>query len=351
MTQKQESSKGAVAIQSGHDTIIQQGLSPEQMKLVLESLAAQLTSYTAVARQVVDERLAEFEKRVVDRFSTVPASTRQAFADPDFQYAITRAQHAYARSGDSATLEALIGVIDQRAGRSDRSRLSLTLDAAMETVADLTANEFAELSLCFILRYSKNPAVQNLEGFKQYIDLYVAPFMNSISRELSSYQYLESKQCASIGIGAFPLIPMLRKNYAGLFQPGITMDQVRSLLPSDSSSILDNSPILIPCLNDESKLQFNALDRETLLQRLQELHIPGPIASNLGTYFETNALGGPALVEKLGGVISEFNHLSEVWDNTPMKNLTLTSLGIAIGYCNARRAISSWAGDLSIWIK
>ena len=41
--------------------------------------------------------------------------------------------------------------------------------------------------------------------------------------------------------------------------------------------------------------------------------------------------------------------LFDVWDNSHMKNMSLTSVGIAIGHANIRR-VTKETDNLSIWI-
>jgi hypothetical protein len=350
-SQQQKATENAIAVQSGRDTVIQQGLTPCQMREVLDSLAGQLTAYTAVARQVVDTRLAEFEERILERFAPAAAKQRQLFADPDFQYAITRAQHAYARSGDKELLETLVDIINERSKQTQRTRLTLTLNASLETVADLTPNEFAELSLVFILRYSRNSGVRNLPTFAYYFDHQIRPFLSLVSREFSSYQYLEAKQCASIEMGQLHLHDIIRRTYAGVFQRGFTIDELKNSVPEDQREALNNHPLLVPCLNDASKLQFDAVNGDDLLGKLRQAEIPETTASNLVNFSEGRAWAGQELWGKIEELVPDFQTVRGLWDNTPLKSLKLTSLGIAIGYCNARRNIASWAGELSTWIK
>jgi hypothetical protein len=45
----------------------------------------------------------------------------------------------------------------------------------------------------------------------------------------------------------------------------------------------------------------------------------------------------------------EINDLLDIWSNSSMKNMTLTSVGIALAHANIRRKTNeNW--DLSIWI-
>ena len=187
LRQQQDTRTGSTAIQSGHDTNIQgresefseaecygkfachserprsvvhQGLTPGQMKEILDIFAGQTTAYAAVARETVDSRLKEFENRVLERFTSAAAENGQTPAEPDFQYALTRAQHAYARSGDRELLETLVDIIDQRSKQMQRNRLTLTLNVSLETVAELTNNEFADSPLLFSC-YSRNLRIVN----------------------------------------------------------------------------------------------------------------------------------------------------------------------------------------------
>src|SRR5229473_350490 len=144
--QDQDVRGGSLAVQSGRDTVIQHGLSPAQMKEIMEAIASQLPGYAAVAREIVDERLRDFEQRVIGRFADTSSTRSEAFKDPDFQHVVIRAQNAYARSGDEQVRETLVDLIARRSMETDRTRLLLSLDEAVEKAALLTKNEFAELS-------------------------------------------------------------------------------------------------------------------------------------------------------------------------------------------------------------
>src|ERR1700709_2560740 len=102
--QDQVAGKGAIAIQSARDTIINAGISANDMRAIMETLAAQIPTFTAMARDIVNERLQDFEEKVLQKFSTASQSVNpEAFKDPDFQYLLNRAQNAYARSGEEVT--------------------------------------------------------------------------------------------------------------------------------------------------------------------------------------------------------------------------------------------------------
>jgi hypothetical protein len=67
--QNQRAEGGTVAIQSGRDTTINQGITPKDMRQIIETLAAQMPAYAAIAAQIVDSRLKDFEDRIMDSFA------------------------------------------------------------------------------------------------------------------------------------------------------------------------------------------------------------------------------------------------------------------------------------------
>ena len=184
--QRQKAGKKAVAVQSARDTYVQVGISSEDMYKMLEELGRQqVAAYTAVAERIVAERLGDFAERLIKVFSDEGKAETQAFRDPDFQYLLTRAQHAYVRSGDKQVADILIDIIAERSKQTERDRLTLALNAAVEVAPTLTANEFAELSLSFLIRYSSAPGLASIDDLRQYFQKYIAPLLPDISTSLS----------------------------------------------------------------------------------------------------------------------------------------------------------------------
>jgi hypothetical protein len=137
--QDQNVRDGSIAVQSGENTNIFQGPSPTQIKEIVQATAeALLPSFTQVARQIADDRMKDFETVLLARANDPSVMRSEAFKDPDFQYLLGRAQHAYARSGDHQLRDTLIDLIARRSREEDRTRLSLTLNEAVEKAAVLT---------------------------------------------------------------------------------------------------------------------------------------------------------------------------------------------------------------------
>jgi hypothetical protein len=284
--QDQEVRGGSLAVQSGRDTVIQQGLSPAQMKEIMEAIARQLPGYAAIAREVVDQRLRDFEDRVITRFADTSSTRSEAFKDPDFTYVVTRAQNAYARSGDEQVREALVDLIARRSLETNRTRLSLSLDEAVEKAALLTKNEFAELSFIYLIRYTRNVAIRSLDDVAEYLNRYVVPLLPDICETDSSYQYLEAQACAKVvEFGSVSLYQYFRGHYSGLLTKGLDRAQIEDHLPDGKKNALDG--LIIPCRNDAKKFQLAALSREIFHEKAASTWpAPGSEDTELGVLME-----------------------------------------------------------------
>ena len=66
--------------------------------------------------------------------------------------------------------------------------------------------------------------------------------------------------------------------------------------------------------------------------------------------FEGKFMSMPDIEKILTPIIPDFTIFVDLWANTPLHKLSLTSVGIAIGYSNMKR-IGDFTADLSVWIK
>ena len=177
-SQDQDIENGSVGIQSGRDTIIQQGITTEQLSQILGAIAALIPSFVAIAKEIVDARLEAFEKEIMSKFANSQKADSEAFKDPDFLYMLASAQHAYVRSDDQTTQQILIDLLARRSQEKQRSRLSLTLNQAIEKASFLTINEFAELSLCFLVSHTYIDHINSLELFAAHINEFYIPLLD-----------------------------------------------------------------------------------------------------------------------------------------------------------------------------
>lgn len=345
--QRQSVDGNSLAIQSGRDTNISQGLSPDDMRQIMDAISRQLPYYAATAREIVDARLADFEERVLRKFTDRAKANPEAFKDPDFQYLLGQSQHAYARSGDPNIGDTLADLIARRSKEEGRSRLSLTLNDAVEKAALLTANEFAELSLCYFLRRTQWQGANSVQALAEHLRRHTAPLLPDASRQLASYSYLEAQSCGNIDLTELRLYDILKLTYLGVFSTGFTRQELEDHLPGGKKNVLDD--LVIPCLNDPTKLQLAALSRDVLDQKSAGLNITKPELDNVYNMFSAHVWSRDEVIQKLAPNYPAVADLFSIWDDTPLKNFKLTTVGIAIGHANLQR-LTGFDAHLAIWI-
>lgn len=346
--QSQDASDGALAVQSGRDTNIQ-GITTEQMRHIIESLAAQLPAYAALAREIVDARLVDLEDRLMLRMAEKSDERTQSFRDPDFLYLVNRAQSAYARSGDETVRDTLVDLIDNRSKQTERNRLTLSLNEAVETASVLTRNEFAALSLCFLLKNTRNHTVLSIDTFINYYETHIDPLIPDMPEDEASYSYIEAQRCGSISVMTHDLRNILMTSYGGIFNNGFDKWQITDHLPDNYKDAI-NTLLIRPCINDHSKMQFDAANKEAFDLILHNIGIEPEIMTNAWNMFTGTFWSEDELLERLNGRIATIDKLFRIWATTPLRNLNLTSTGIAIAHANLVR-VADWKSDLSIWIK
>ncbi len=320
------------------------------MRAIIESVTAQMKIFSEEARSTVDIRLKDFEDRLVAKFAKNPESRATAFSEPDFQYLVGRASISYARSGDDELGDALIDLISERSKHEKRTRLSLSLNEAIEKAPLLTENEFAELSMVYLIRYTKFLGINNKDRLADAINKHVIPLLDNVSREQSSYSYLESQSCAIQSIASVDLTRILHQLYGGLLSKGFVKSDIESLLPSELRDSL--SDLIRPCLNNRQNLQFNALDNDVFRAECARLKIQltEDVLATCWSFFEKSFLSKDEILTMLSPTIPRLGELFAFWDNSPIKSLTLTSVGLAIAHANAVRAVG-FVADLAIWIR
>ena len=339
---------GGRAIQAGRDIVVHAGMSPEQMTEIMVAMGRQLSLYQADALKIVEERLAAFQQETMKVFLQRGRANPEAFRDPDFQYLINDAQQAYVRSGDTVVRDTLIDIIARRSLETDRSRITVTLNDAATKAPLLTTNEFAELSLAYLVRHTRDPQVNGFQSFCAMIERRLIPFVRDISREMSSYWHLEAQCCATLEISTVELFSTWRAQYAGVLGRGFDRTQLESHLPDGKKNALDT--LIIQCLHDTAKLQPNAMSRDLFRKRAGTSGLTEAEVDNVWNLFENTVPVAGDLIAMLEPHIAQVKALEKAWNDTPMCHLKLNSVGIAIGHANAVRAIG-FAPDLGEWIK
>ncbi len=105
---------------------------------------------------------------------------------------------------------------------------------------------------------------------------------------------------------------------------------------------------MISSLHNASLLQVNALNDEEIDAQCSRLGVDSEKAEMLKSLQAQKVMPQHKVKDYLLSVRPQMARLFEMWGDTPMKNMTLTSVGMAIAHANLKRqtgedfALSTW---------
>jgi hypothetical protein len=343
---KQEGGENSTNLQ-GQSIIINQGISYLDAKnIAIDVFKANYLELSAKAADTAKLRAEELVDDFLNEVKERNPKAIQTMEDPGMQYAIFTAQKEYAKTGDKDLSDMLVDILVDRASQEERNLKQIVLDESLNVVPKLTSSQMDSLTIIFIIKYSRNSGINNLESFRNYLTSYIKPFTSILSKENSLYQHLEFTGCGSISLGSANIQDVFSKTYKGIFCKGFTKEQFESAIPEFEKF----KTLIIPCLNDSEKLQIAALDEEVLEEKTKQLGLSVDDINKLKPFLNNYQFKGEELIKLIKGQGDFMNNLFEIWDNSPLKNMTLTSVGIAIATANLRRKTGINV-DLGIWIK
>ncbi len=223
--------------------------------------------------------------------------------------------------------------------------MRIVLNESLTVTPMLTSDQLDALSLIFVFRYTMNNGLVSLGRLHEYLDQSIIPFVPGASSKNSAYQHLEFSRCGAITANPVQIEDVYRSKYPGLLCKGFTEEESQTvdLTPEAKSNLI------IPCLHDSSLLQVNALNDEAIDNRCVELGVEAEKAEQLKSLQLQKVMPHDEIREYLVRVRPQLERLFEIWDSTPIKYMTLTSVGTAIAHANVRRQTGENV-DLSEWV-
>lgn len=345
--QNQRVEESAVAIQSARDTNINNGLSIGQMKEIIEALSDQIPKYTAIAANIVEERLKEFEGRIVSRFEDDKALNREAFKDPDFQYLLIESQKSFARSGDADALRLLEELVAERSKAKSATRQALTINRAVEITPLLTKEEIAHIAACFAVRYVKLKCANDIDAIGRLYDEVLEPFIDNLSTDTQSVQYIESLGCGSTSIGSTAFLDALFAEHPQLRRSGRkAADIVIEALPhfeqlAAAGIFQKHGDTFVSNESDFLRFKSAAINAGFAFDDAQ-------LSSYFGSVSSTQNRTDEELLTKLSETMPRVKEFASIWNEGRLKHLNLTLVGLAIGYISVKNFAP--LPSIDIWV-
>ena len=113
--------------------------------------------------------------------------------------------------------------------------------------------------------------------------------------------------------------------------------------------VSEKSPIFNQCHYDSRMLQIDALNESYLRVKALQLRIDEQEINKLVNLRNTVLIKDNEIRAMLIKLRPYMSKIFDVWMNSLMSHLHLTSVGIAIGHANVKRQLGKFT-DLSIWV-
>jgi hypothetical protein len=334
--QDQRVAEGGTAIQAGGAVTVSHGMSPAQMTEIMVGLASQLQQFHADAERKAQERFETFHAEILEQFAKPGEANPEAFRDPDFQFLLASAQASYARTGDDDIGDILVKLLAERSMQSGRNRLTLVLNQAAETVTRLTADELAIVSVAFIL-FDTGAGATNYREFVTRFESFVAPFVVQLDSTVTPYEYLQSLGCISIGtVISRDLGKIFIDEYGGFFTDGFSEEELTTAIANEIMIPIVKQLVTV-CFHDQTKLQFSNIAATYLLKELEKRGLPSDLNARIIKFYNEKTWDKSKLVGKLTADCPAFAALEKLWPTCRIKDISLTSLGKALGHANIIR--------------
>ena len=344
---KQEGAEGSTNLQ-GQVVTIYNGLSYSDVKdIALDVFKSNFILLKQEAAEIAIQRAEEITDDLLKKLNEKSPQSLDEFRQPSMQDALFTAQKEYAKSGDKDLSDLLVDILVDRASTSKRNMLQIVLDEALRIAPKLTLEQLDTLTLNFLTTQTRRLTIARLSDFNNYINTFIAPFIEGLVEDYEQLKYIEYLGLGSIRAGDWgQLENNWRETYKAMFSKGFTKEDFEIRI----GQINDYAAFLIPCFHNQNYLQFNSMDVETLNERLNEKNINEDLRNKIRELYDSTTMTGQEIKDYLKLVNPLTEKLFKVWEEVSFKKLEITSVGIAIAHANYRRKTGQTM-DLSIWIK
>ncbi|MCY8600325.1 hypothetical protein MOD33_05995 [Bacillus spizizenii] len=333
----QSGGDGSVNIQGGNVNV---GLSYSDAKEICEDIfKANFFRLSQEAAEHAKTRAEDLVENYLTKLQNKNSMLIEHLSDPDLQYHLYIAQRDYARSGDEKLREILEGLLVERTKEIEKSIKQITLNEAIKVVSKLTNDQINLLSMHFMFAESRITTINSFKMLEEKFDKFIKPFVPEKSPTNSETMHLDYCKCANFIPGNDETVArIMKKAYSGLFQKGFHLNEFVGIFPfTEKELIYKNIVKEHPCVS--SKYIFNTINFDNLPNQLNS----HDKTLNLQLkQFYNNQLMDDEMVELLLKEMlpTYLSHFIEVWNNSSLPHLILSSVGKVIALTNIKSKVT-----------
>lgn len=237
--QNQKSGDTSTNLQAGRDIIMNNSsvialYSIEEIsKQLLNSVFGEFSEET---KMQISKNQKSFSQVLTEKLQNITkdySEVKKVIDSPDFQYISKKASISASRSSSTDLHKNLSSLIVQRVNFDNEDLKRIVYNEAITTIEKLTVDQLKILTLCFLLKRTKQNGLTNLEQFKQYLEQKIKPFID-FKRTTAEFEHLAYAGCASISIANHDIVGLFKGNYPDIFKDS---DNPEGLLAGNDTAI------------------------------------------------------------------------------------------------------------------
>lgn len=343
--QRQSVGQGALAIQAQGNVTV--GISYEVARqIALDVYQANFPLLVKEAAGLARARAEELTDKFLKQLQEENPSGFMQAIQPDFQNALLNAQREHACAGNPELADLLVDLLVDRTKQGTRDLLRLVIDEALKTAPKLTDQQLAVLGAAFLLGHVRSTA-GHWKGVIEWTQAHLKPIIEQAIITPSTLPHLQFTGCATFnGAHGSDIATGLFGEYAGFFQTGFTdavfQEQALSLKAAKYIKPLPTMP----------DLKWVAISSAAVIDALKEEgEFSGDDANKLKYLLSTHQKTVEQFREQVVAEMPFMQRAFDLWQKDKLGEVSLTSVGMAIGHAFVKKTIKSEFVSLSIWIK
>jgi hypothetical protein len=344
--QAQQSGNNSTNIQANQIVINNGPTQAEIREMFFALYRANFYILAGEARDIARARAEEITLEFLKKLEKDNPSALSHAKDPSFQQALYIVQKEYAITGDKELGSLLVDLLVDRSKHGQRTILQIVLNESLNIAPKLTEDQLAALAIIFLFKQTQDFSLGTHEKLAEYFDKHISPFADKLRKSEVSFQHLLFCGCGSIISRGYGLEQILLVSYKGLFFKGFEASEITRR----GIAVGQDTRFFVECLNDSSKVQIRAVNKEALQKTLDTHSVAPDDRTKINLLFDQTIMMSDEEVRKLCILMRPYmENVFSIWNTSVMTNLSLTSVGMAIGHANIKRLVGEFA-DLSIWV-
>ncbi|MGZ6583150.1 MAG: LPO_1073/Vpar_1526 family protein [Solirubrobacteraceae bacterium] len=316
----------------------------EVKAIALDVFRANFLELRGVAEEIALGRAEKITNEFLSKLAIEAPDATANFSDPDVQRSVYTAQREFACSGEDDLGEVLVDLLVDRVQQGDRNLRALALNEAISAAPKLTERQRCAVGLVFLLRYTRTPIIGDASSVIQIRvrgQLLKLPSVDGL-RDMDM-QHLEYVGAGTVSFGQISFGDALLRSQTAAFTRGFTEDE----MPDALRNFEERDRLVMSAYRDPARFQLSVAadeDVDKLLSTVQEQAVRDAMLS----VRSIGQLSADEVRSEILARVPEAAALVDVWESTSLKQLTLTSVGIALGHAYWRRFGGN--APLSTWL-